>query len=63
MDQIVVDISKACSVQPGDEAVLIGQQGSETITAEELAAQADTISWHIFTGISNRVARVYSHWV
>ncbi|TSA37217.1 MAG: alanine racemase [Verrucomicrobiaceae bacterium] len=59
MDQIVVDISEIDSVLPGDEAVLIGHQGAGTITAEELAVQAGTISWHIFTGINCRVARVY----
>ena len=59
MDQIVVDISSAGNVQPGDEAVLIGTQGGARITAEELAEQAGTISWHIFTGIKSRVARVY----
>ncbi len=59
MDQIVVDVSEASSAKPGDEAVLIGRQSSESITVEELAAQADTISWHLFTGISSRVARVY----
>jgi alanine racemase len=59
MDQIVVDISEAGPVSSGDEAVLIGSQGAAAITAEELAAQADTISWHIFTGINGRVARVY----
>lgn len=60
MDQIVVDISDAGSVSPGDEAVLIGRQGAGTITAEDLAAQAGTISWEIFTGIKSRVARIYS---
>jgi alanine racemase len=59
MDQVVVDVSGAGDVQPGDEAVLIGTQGQEKITAEQLATQADTISWHIFTGIKSRVARVY----
>jgi len=59
MDQIVVDISSLASVAPGDEAVLIGCQGGESITAEELASQAGTISWHILTGIKSRVARVY----
>ena len=59
MDQIVVDVTSVHDAQPGDEAVLIGRQGTEQITAEELASQADTIPWHIFTGIKSRVARVY----
>jgi alanine racemase len=59
MDQIVVDVSAAGEIGAGEEAVVIGSQGRETITAEELAAQADTISWDIFTGIKGRVTRIY----
>jgi len=60
MDQIVVDISHldeapAC----GEEVILIGRQGEETITAEEMAAKAGTIPWEILTGITSRVERVY----
>jgi len=62
MDQIVADVSDAGAVSPGDEAVLIGHQGDLTISAEDLAVQAGTISWHIFTGINSRVARVYPGW-
>jgi alanine racemase len=59
MDQIVVDVTAAGEIGAGEEAVIIGSQGRETITAEELAAQAGTISWDIFTGIKSRVARIY----
>ena len=59
MDQIVVDATGAGDVRPGEEAVIIGSQGRETITAEDLAVQADTISWDILTGIKGRVARIY----
>ena len=59
MDQIVVDAGSAEEVEAGDEAVIIGTQGGESITAKELAAQADTIAWDILTGIKGRVARVY----
>jgi alanine racemase len=58
MDQIVVDVTQVPAVQPGDEAVLIGQQGAEEILAADLAAQADTIAWHLFTGLGNRVKLV-----
>ncbi len=58
MDQIMVDTTPAGgSVQTGDEAVLIGSQGSEIITAEEIARKADTIPWEIFTRITQRVER------
>lgn len=59
MDQIVVDVSDAGPVQAGDEAILMGRQGSETITADELAAKAGTIPWEILTGITSRVVREY----
>lgn len=60
MDQIVVDVSHlATPPMPGDEVVLIGSQGKETISATELAEKAGTISWEIFTGITTRVERVY----
>ena len=58
MDQIMVDTTPAGgNVQPGEEAVLIGRQGSETITTEEIARKADTIPWEIFTRITQRVGR------
>ena len=59
MDQIVVDVTSITNVKVGDEAVLIGKQGKHEIRATELAAKANTISWHLFTGISNRVHRCY----
>lgn len=59
MDQIVVDVTAAGAVAPGEEAVILGNQGRERITAGDLAAQADTIPWDIFTGIKSRVARIY----
>jgi alanine racemase len=58
MDQILVDVSALPECQAGDEAVLIGGQGSEEITALELAEKAGTIAWDVFTGIGERVERV-----
>jgi alanine racemase len=59
MDQILADVTALPEISPGDEAVLIGEQGSERILARELADQAGTISWDIFTGIGNRAHRFY----
>lgn len=58
MDQILVEVSEADNVHPGDEAVLIGAQGKAEILAGELADCAGTIAWHIFTGIGGRTKRV-----
>jgi alanine racemase len=61
MDQIVVDISALpVPVKPGDPVVLIGQDGTERITVEELADLAGTIPYEILTGIGSRVTRAYA---
>jgi alanine racemase len=57
MDQMVVDISEAGDVRPGDEAVLIGTDGGETLTAEDLARWAGTISYEILLSAGSRVER------
>jgi alanine racemase len=60
MDQIVVDVSGLEKLpEPGEEAVLIGEQGDQQQLATELAEKAGTISWEILTGITRRVQRVY----
>ena len=61
MDQIIVDISKAGDVKVGDEAVLVGKQSGKEITATEVAVQANTIPWHLFCGITARVAYFHKH--
>jgi alanine racemase len=58
MDQTVVDVTEISGVKPGDEAVLLGRAGCETIWADEHARLAGTIPWEIFTSISARVERV-----
>ncbi|HLI04895.1 MAG TPA: alanine racemase [Terracidiphilus sp.] len=58
MDQSVIDVTEISGVAPGDEAVLLGAQGTETISAYEQARAAGTIPWEIFTGIAQRVRRV-----
>ena len=59
MDQMMVDVSRVRKVRAGDEAVLIGRQGRDEITASELAAWCGTVPWEILTGISYRVPRIY----
>ncbi|MDB6152750.1 MAG: Alanine racemase [Chthoniobacteraceae bacterium] len=58
MDQILVDVSAWPDVAPGEEVVLLGQQGRQEILAAELAEKAGTIPWEIFTGIGTRVVRI-----
>lgn len=59
MDQITVDISAVPDAAPGDTATLIGADGQECITVEELARLANTIPYDILTGIGARVQREY----
>ena len=58
MDQIMADIGNL-SVRIGDEAVLIGSQGRNKITAEELAQLSATIPYEIVCGFGSRIPRVY----
>lgn len=58
MDMTMVDLSRAPAARWGDEAVLIGKQGGDEITAGEIADRVGTISYEILCGISARVPRV-----
>jgi alanine racemase len=57
MDGLVVDISDAGSVGLDDEFVLIGRQGDESITADEVAAQRQTINYEVTTMLRGRLPR------
>jgi alanine racemase len=59
MDWTTVDVTDIPDVKVGDQVTLIGSQGDSSITAENLAAAADTISYEITCGINNRVRREY----
>ncbi|MFO8234103.1 MAG: bifunctional UDP-N-acetylmuramoyl-tripeptide:D-alanyl-D-alanine ligase/alanine racemase [Bacteroidales bacterium] len=54
MDMCMVDVT-GCNVDEGDEAVIFGDE----IPVSELAEKLNTIPYEIFTGISNRVKRIY----
>ncbi len=58
MDQIVVDCGDDSSVQPGDEVVLLGRQGRETLTADDWARLLGTISWEVLCGVGPRMPRI-----
>jgi alanine racemase len=59
MDQMMVDVSHVRKVKAGDEAVLIGRQADDEITAGEVAVWCGTVPWEILTAISYRVPRIY----
>ena len=58
MDQLLVDCGDD-DVSVGDEAVLIGNQGSATVTADDLATSLGTINYEIPVAVGARVARRY----
>ena len=57
MDNLTIDLGPETDVSPGDEAVLIGRQGEETILAEEVAARLETINYEVTCALSPRVPR------
>jgi alanine racemase len=58
MDQFMVNIEWD-SAYNGDEVILIGTQGTEKITVEQMAALADTIPYEILTGFNDRIPQTY----
>jgi alanine racemase len=58
MDQTMIDVSHIPNVRVGDEVVLIGRQGDDAITAEEVADWLGTINYEVVSEILARVPRV-----
>ena len=59
MDHSMVDVTDIEGVKTGDEVVIIGTQGSDEITAQEIADWTDTIHYEIVTCVGQRVHRIY----
>jgi alanine racemase len=59
MDQMLVDVTRAGKVAPGDEVVLIGEQNDGCVGASEVAGWSRTIPWEVLTAITYRVPRIY----
>jgi alanine racemase len=60
MDQFMVDVGSR-GIEAGSVVTLIGSDGAEKITAEELAEQIGTINYEVTTRIPSRVPRIYLH--
>ena len=58
MDLAVIDVTEIDGVEAGDEVVILGPQGAETITAADHAEASGTIAWEVLTRIGARVRRV-----
>ncbi len=59
MDYIMVDVSHIPAARVGDEVVLIGSMGGQTVSADDLAALCGTISYELFCAVGRRVPRFY----
>jgi len=59
MDQMMVDVTGIPETKSGDRVTLVGTDGAETITMEQIAAAADSFNYEFVCGISRRVPRIY----
>jgi len=59
MDMIIVDVSLIPNVKVGDEVTLIGRDGREKISAEEIASLAQTINYEIVTRLNPLIKKIY----
>lgn len=59
MDTTMIDVTDVPGARVGDEVVLIGRQGEQEISADEIAAHGGTINYEIACKISPRVTRVF----
>ena len=59
MDQCMLQLDEVPDAQVGDEVVLLGHQGNENITAEEIAERWSTFNYEVICGLSARLPRIY----
>ena len=59
MNLTMVDVSHISEVSVGDEVVLLGRQGAEQITAEEIASKIDSISYEVYCTVGKSNSRHY----
>ena len=58
MDMTMIDVT-GTDVTPGDEVVIVGQQGDESIGVREIAAAIGTIPYELLCRVGSRIQRVY----
>jgi alanine racemase len=59
MDQTMIDVSNIADAAIGDEVALLGQQGSDRITADDWAAHTGTIAYEVLCNVGARVPRIW----
>jgi alanine racemase len=58
MDQCAINVTHIPNVRQGDEVILIGRQGNEVITAEEVAEHLGTINYEVVSELLARIPRI-----
>lgn len=59
MDQTMIDVSGIPQVQAGDEVVLVGKQGENRLSAEELSGMSASFNYEFVCNINRRVPRIF----
>ncbi len=59
MDAFMVDVTEISHVKENAEVILIGSQGKERITAQDIADKVGSIPYEVLTSIGERVKRIY----
>jgi len=59
MDQSIIDVTDIPGVSVGEEVAIIGTQGREEVTAEEIAELANTINYEVVTRLPAALPRFY----
>lgn len=59
MDMMMIDVTDV-EAEPGDEVVIVGQQGAERLDMREIAATIGAIPWELLCRIGSRIERVYA---
>lgn len=60
MDQSMLQLDSVPEAKVGDEIVLIGTQGNETLTVDEVARRWGTINYEVVCGLADRLPRIYN---
>jgi alanine racemase len=60
MDQCMIDVTDVPGVQPGDEVILMGSDGTNTILADDIGKATGTINYEIVCAFGQRLPKVYT---
>jgi len=59
MDQLMIDVTDVPEVKRGDTVTLMGREGQEVITAEEIGALSHSFHYEMVCNVGKRIPRVY----